>query len=226
MRTLYFIILSLGFLVAHAQNQSNFDSEYSDDRANILKINGLALRYGSIAIAYEKALRHRNSVKLEVKYIGLIEQDDYDHYEGVGINIGYKIKYAGIFLKKTINQMSHIFHGGYFQPNIGFNFFNRELSANRFSQHRLINIGIDCGRQWVIKNRIALDFFIGFHWVDGSNTRRISEYSIGDLFIDSPQGIRYGIQIGYLFGKYGNELKLKNIKKLRQLKKSKSAIGE
>lgn len=103
-------------------------------------------------------------------------------------------------------------HGGYFRPVVGYSYSRRNFPniSNRLSEKdSYAHFGIEIGKQWILRNSIALDLYGGFHYYGGSFTtndpnadvfRRNSDITDGDLNGFDNRAFAFGFRVGGLFG--------------------------
>jgi len=167
------------------------DEYFYDDKANNLKINFLAIRLNSVIMTYERALTPQTSLETSIKILGFDFFGDSPNTSGVGLDFGYKMKLKGLFKKDGSYRPQHLLHGSYVKPMLGFHFFNDESRySSRRTEFRLINLGLDFGKQWILNKTLSLDVHLGFHYYGGSE-----------------RSINSNGTIGYLFGTYGEQEK-------------------
>lgn len=198
-----------------------YSEEYFyDDKCHNLKINFFAVRGNDIIMTYERALTPQTSIETTIKMLGFpfFDNNNGSDDKGIGIDVGYKMKLKSLFKKDGTFRPEHLLHGSYIKPVIGFHGFNNESSfsgATRTS-YRLINLGLDIGKQWILNKTISMDLFIGFHYYGGSEKRTVNGitddvgfngFAIGDLAGDGNSAISFGLRLGYLFGNYGEQMK-------------------
>lgn len=198
------------------QEEGEYSDEYFyDDKCQNLKINFLALRGNDIILTYERALSPQTALEMSLKILGFPFFDNGNDHKGVGMDVGYKMKLKSLFKKDGSYRPDHLLHGSYAKPMIGFHGFNYDNGSRR-TTYRLINVGIDVGKQWILNKTVSLDIHIGFHYYGGSEKRTVNGitddvglngFGIGDLAGGENVAASLGFRIGYLFGNYGNQQK-------------------
>lgn len=190
------------------------DLYYLEDRINALKINFFTLGEGNLILTYEKSLDPGSSLETTLKIYG-IGDSDFENNSGAALNFGYKFKLGSIFKKSNEYRPKHILHGGYFRPVLGYS-YNKitfsEISNRLTEKDSYVHFGLDLGKQWIVRNSIAFDIYIGFHYYGGSFTtndpnadvfRRANDIFDGDLNGTSNRAVAFGFRVGGLFGKKG-----------------------
>jgi len=179
---LVFTLLMAAFVSAFAQGE----------RTNVVKINLFSPIVSTVSVFYEKALSDQNSFQINFFYTGASIEDT--QFRGFGLTPEYRF-----YLSE--NKVAPA--GFYLGPFLRYQNFN--LSANDGSQDdaeatlSTFGGGVLVGGQWLFKDKIALDLFIGPSYnagdlkvTDGSE----DEFSTGIL---SGFGVRLGASIGYAF---------------------------
>jgi len=188
---------------------------FADDRINNLKLNFFTLGSGDLIFTFERAINAGSSWETTLKIYGLGDGGGNRDDSGVGVNVGYKFKFGNLIKKSSEYRPKHILHGGYFRPVLGYSYSKRSFStiSNRTSQtDSYAHFGLDIGKQWILRNSVSLDLFIGFHYYGGSfdstdpnGDRFIGSDSIenGDLVGDDNRALSFGFRVGGLFTKKG-----------------------
>lgn len=166
-------------------------------------------------LLYLSLLLQENARPLERVKEGL--STDADDRRGVGIDFGYKMKLKSLFKKSGTYRPDHILHGSYAKPMIGFHALTKRNYSDSETDFKVMNVGLDIGKQWILNKTVSLDLHIGFHYyggsIDRSNTLGIfdeasgSFFQGGDLIGSNNTATSIGFRIGYLFGSYGDQQK-------------------
>jgi hypothetical protein len=176
---------------------------YFEDRINNLKINFTALGGATTVLLYERGLSPHSGIEGYIKLNGVGFNND-NEKSGFGLGAGYKVKIGSLF-KKDSYRPKHYLAGWYFKPGIGFNAVNAD--RGQYESYNYVHFGFDIGHQWVFRNSISLDMFMGFHYYGGSFDERGS----GDIFFEDDfadgniagadnVAWMYGIRVGFVFG--------------------------
>jgi len=201
---------------------------FVDDRNQNIKLNFTAINVGYTILTYERAIDPNSSYEVTVKIPGLGIKRDFESLYGFGLTLGYKLKLGSVF-KKNSYRPNHVLHGGYFRAVGGFIWSERTLG--RFQGDRKTistagHLGLDFGKQWVIRDRAVIDIYLGYHYY-GASTKRESnggtfndfvdeELRGGDLVGFNNNAFSIGLRIGGLFGNYGKAEKRKKKRKRKK----------
>ncbi len=194
---------------------------FADDRISNLKINFFSIGDGNLILTYERAIDPGSSWEATLKVYGIGDgtAEFSDNDSGFGFYGGYKFKLGNIFKKSSEYRPKHILHGGYFRPVLGYSYSRTdfEFRSNRsFEKDSYVHFGLDIGKQWIIRNAIALDLSIGFHYYGGSFTSDDPNADIfnisnsindGDLTGAENRAVSFGFKVGGLFSKQGIDKK-------------------
>ncbi len=182
------------------------EAYYVDDGKQSLKINFIAIANATTILLYEYGLSPGTSLEAAIKINGLGFNND-EEKSGFGLALGYKVKMGSLFRKRDSYRPKHFLAGGYFKPVLGFNYAKFD-DGYEFNKYTYVHFGFDIGIQWVLRNAVALDFFIGWHYYGGNfedahtgDTGGGGFISDGNLFGDSNSAISVGMNIGGVFGK-------------------------
>lgn len=202
------IIFENGQEMEFKKEMSNAEN-YLDNKKNVLKIDFLSPLTGNTTFAYERSLRPGRSVEATLGIIGLGTDPDDRNPGGVFARIGYKfIKDPDFYLRGM--RYAHILKGSYVKPEIAMAFFNhdtwmyRDYTSSYYEKSRESvfsgTIQLVIGKQWIIDNAFAVDFFGGVGYgftTDESYTPYHYGYSVMDESF--PMAFSAGLKIGYLF---------------------------
>ena len=178
---------------------------YVDDGKQSIKINFIALANATTILLYEYGLNPGSSLEAALKINGLGFNND-EGKSGFGIDLGYKVKMGSLFRKRDSYRPKHFLAGGYFKPVVGFNYvdFDDGYSYNKYTY---VHFGFGFGVQWILRNSIAIDLFLGWHYYGGSfddysgDTGSVGKISDGNLFGTENSAVSFGMNIGGVFGK-------------------------
>lgn len=157
-------------------------------QSNVLKINILSPVVKTASVFYERALNDQSSFQLGFFYTGYSGDDT--KFSGFGITPEYRF-----YLSETPAP-----NGFYVAPFLRYQNFDLEdeISSDKAS-YSSFGGGLLIGRQWIFKERVALDVFFGPSFVSGDV--KISEASEASFDVDvfDGFGIRTGISLGLAF---------------------------
>lgn len=188
---------------------------FTGDRRNALKVNFSSIGNNSTILTYERSMKPEYSLETSVKIVGLGIGEG--RFSGVALDFGPKFKMKSILRKSNEYRPRHLLHGGYFKPTVGINFLQQKnyifnSNENDVYSKNFVNLGIDFGKQWIISNVIAVDAFIGFHYLAGKTSREIyvgnedygypyedSAVNSGDLAGSNNRAVTFGVKVGFLF---------------------------
>ena|ERR1041385_1829410 len=156
---------------------------------NAIKINLLSPVARTFNIAYEKAINESGSFQLGFFYSGAKISDT--KISGFGITPEYRF-----YLSQTPAP-----NGFYVAPFLRYNSFTAQDNSNNTVNKATVTQfggGVVVGRQWVFKERVTFDMFIGPKYQNTSTkvTSGTDSFS-GSLF--NSFGIRGGITLGIAF---------------------------
>lgn len=157
---------------------------------NAIKINLLSPVARTINLAYERAINENGSFQLGFYYTGV--KTGGVKLSGFGITPEYRF-----YLSQTPAP-----NGFYVAPFIRYNSFTAEdTSDNTVSKATITQFGGGAvvGRQWVFKERVTFDMFIGpkYQSTSAKVTSGTDTFTGGSLFGNF--GIRGGITLGLAF---------------------------
>lgn len=158
-------------------------------QSNAVKINLLSPVARTINLAYERAISENGSIQLGFFYTGAKIADT--KIDGFGITPEYRI-----YLSSTPAP-----NGFYVAPFLRYiNFKAEDKTDNTINKATVTQFGggVVVGRQWVFKERVTFDLFIGpkYQGTDIKVTSGQDSFS-GSLFNNF--GIRGGITLGVAF---------------------------
>lgn len=183
---------------------------YLDDRVNSIKINFTALGGATTILLYERGITPHSGFEGYIKLNGVGFNND-DEKSGFGLGAGYKVKIGSLF-KKDSYRPKHYLAGWYFKPGIGFNSVKTDFG--QYEKYNYFHFGFDVGHQWVFRNSISLDMFMGFHYYGGSFDERFmgdiffeDDFSDGNIAGADNVAWMYGIRVGFVFGSHDEKKK-------------------
>ncbi len=144
--------------------------------AQVVKINILSPLFRTANIAYEQAISDNGSVQLGFFYTGV--KLDNTLFRGYGITPEYRF-----YLSETSAP-----EGVYVAPFVRYqNFTLTEENADGKATYSSFGGGLALGKQWIFKEKITLDVFLG------------PAYYSGKLKVDSgdPQDFEVGVFDGF-----------------------------
>lgn len=218
-RLLFFALIYFGLSQnITAQNYPTaIQEEYYQDKSNLIKVNLWGLVNSAIVLSYERAVTQETSVELGIKWLGAPLSQAYVN-KGIAAEVGYKIK-AMYFLRSVdFYTYRHLLHGAFLRPKLGFHYFSDDSSSINKSVYRILNAGIEAGKQWTFNNIFSIEMHVGFYFyggperylrADGTTRSSSDTWTAGDLYGNENTAINGGLSFGILFGKYENELKNK-----------------
>jgi hypothetical protein len=182
------------------------EAYYVDDGKHAVKLNFIALANATTILLYEYGLNPGSSLEAALKINGL-GFNNQEERSGFGFDVGYKVKMGSLFRKRGSYRPKHFLAGGYFKPVVGFNYVKFD-EGHDYNKYTYVHFGFDFGVQWVLRNAIALDLFLGWHYYGGNfedkyggDTGSGGFINDGNLFGDSNSALSIGMNIGGVFGK-------------------------
>lgn len=179
---------------------------YVDDGKQAVKINFIALANATTVLLYEYGLNPGTSLEAALKINGLGFNND-EEKSGFGLDMGYKVKMGSLFRKRNTYRPKHFLAGGYFKPVLGFNYVKFDNGYD-YNNYTYVHFGFDFGVQWILRNAVAIDLFLGWHYYGGNFEDKYSGdtgsggyISDGNLFGGENSAVSFGMNIGGVFGK-------------------------
>jgi len=195
----------------HTEESPEIDEYYfQDDRAQSIELDFIALSANALILTYERALSPGTAIEGSVKLLGLGVRNDFIDRSGVGVDLGYKLKFGSLF-RGNDYRPRHIMSGGYVRPSLGFTRaeYGRRQFTGELESYSQVNFGLSIGKQWALQNAAILDLYIGLHYFTGSfDYNGVSDFFRGDyieegnLFGSNGTAIGFGLRVGGLFSKY------------------------
>jgi hypothetical protein len=152
---------------------------------NVVKINIFSPIVKTFNIQYERAINETSSFQLGLFYTGYSNDDT--KFSGFGITPEYRF-----YLSETPAPQ-----GVYVAPFVRYQSFKIEEKdvTNSEADFSAFGGGLILGKQWVFKEKVVLDIFIGPAYYSGKIS---GETSDGDFDTDVFDG--FGIRTGICFG--------------------------
>lgn len=193
------------------QKEMTNPANYADNRKNVLKIDFLSPLTGNTTFAYERSLRPGRSIEATLGIIGLGADADDRNAGGAFVKFGYKFLRDPDFYVRGM-KYSHILKGSYIKPEVAmalfsydsweyYNYFSsyasEKIRENVFSG----SVQLVFGKQWVIDNAFAIDYFVGVGYGFSTDNNNYEVYHYGYTVSDNafPIAFSTGLKIGYLF---------------------------
>lgn len=189
-----FIEFEKGY-VLYGDELANTAKYYSTNRTWVIKYNLYASAIEALQLSLEKAINPYSSIETDV-YLFELGFDHSRRSSGLGIALAYKVKIPFLF-EKELYRPVHLLNGPYFRVK-GAYFSRKYEDKDEYDPIQgLLSIGCDLGKQWIIKNKVALDCYIGAHKSFGGTSNRDF---FGDYFGQEGYLISVGLKIGLLLG--------------------------
>ena len=189
---------------------------FADDQNMAIKLSMSSFWYNSAILSFDKAIDPNSGIQVSAKIFGVglgPNTNSFNETSGFGLEVGYRLKFGGLKKKKWEYRPDHLMSGGYIMPTIGFNSISRTSSSNKRESNIFI-LGLNFGKQKVIQNIMVIDYYAGFAYYGGKQTRTsnggFEEFSLntisgGDIFGASNVAITFGFKVGLVFGEYGEQ---------------------
>lgn len=199
---LLYILVALAIAITSKAQQTN---TFAPQKNNALKINLLSPAYGNLSLSYQRLLNPFKSINVVLGYI------DFDDYTRFNTTDKFRLQGASIIIEYRTNLTGYGLNGTYFSPFTRYINYQTtdskilsttttELTGNLQSA----GIGFIVGKQYIIKNKVALDLFAGpSYQILLANTRpghTQNDFlpSISDRYL-AGYGIRAGITMGIIY---------------------------
>jgi hypothetical protein len=182
-------------------------------------LNFSSFASNTLGMSYEKAVKQRQSILVELKVYGLGNKGILEERRnGVGLDVAYRLKVKSLF-RKAQYKPKHILSGPYFSPIIGFStgtivekplfssYGDETTSDSYTTSHTVAHFGLQYGRQWIIENSFSIDTSIGYHYYVGNvKNKSIDSNSdrplrLGNMVGDDNVLFSFNLRIGLLLGK-------------------------
>lgn len=176
-RKLYAVTLCLMLAVSAAYAQQN-----------VIKINILAPIVKTFNVQYERALNDQSSLQLGFFYTGYSTGDS--KFSGFGITPEYRF-----YLSETAAPQ-----GVYIAPFVRYQSFTIEDDvADAEADFTAFGGGVILGKQWIFKEKVALDIFLGPAYYSGNvDVKSGNEDDLETGAFDG-FGLRAGVCFGFRF---------------------------
>lgn len=207
----------------------NYNPPFDQKKRHILKVDLMFLVTRNLSFSYEHSVKQRESVEVQIGFIGLgLADHRYEKvYQGTQNERTIKVVSEGFFfsggykffrLPEKKEREPHIFHGLYFKPELIFGFYNVNqfertglptftsfpISKKKVNYQALLaNFGV----QVVLKDFISIDLFVGLGIA--TEYQSIDSNSSSDLGFEHPgifktdEGVssvvNIGLKLGFLF---------------------------
>ena len=165
---------------------------FAQSPQNVIKLNIFSPIVRTLSVSYEKALSTDNSFQINVLYTGYSIDDT--KLRGFGITPEYRF-----YLSESKDAPA----GFYLGPFLRYQNLNLTIEDDVSDDEATLSTiggGLLVGGQWIFKDKISLDTFIGPSYnagdikvKDGANEE---SFSTG---IFSGFGVRFGVTVGYAF---------------------------
>lgn len=172
----------------HLLAQGSF-SKTATQKKNLIKLNILSPFMGTVSLQYESIINEESSFQLGVYYFsGLVFTNDV-YQRGICITPEYRL-----YLNTTAPE------GIYLQPYFRVGRFWGEGPQRKNPDYTFSGVagGIVFGKQWIYKNKISADAYIGpvysHLFFDSGAADKKSFYPLGNGY-----WLRAGCSIGFLF---------------------------
>jgi hypothetical protein len=152
---------------------------------NVIKINILAPIVKTFNVQYERALNDQSSLQLGFFYTGYSTGDS--KFSGFGITPEYRF-----YLSETAAPQ-----GVYIAPFVRYQSFTIEDDvADAEADFTAFGGGVILGKQWIFKEKVALDIFLGPAYYSGNVD--VKSGNEDDLEVGAFDG--FGLRAGVCFG--------------------------
>lgn len=173
-------IIALFILIAAATDS------FGQEKSNNLKINILSPIVSTLNLQYEHTIKKDQSFQLGLFYTGY----SISSTKLTGIGITPEVRF---YLSDEAAPQ-----GVYIAPFLRYQNYSLSDDVNNKGTLRTFGGGLILGRQWVFKDKISLDLFIGPSYNSGSVsvTSGSNNFNVGSI---NGFGLRTGVCIGVLF---------------------------
>lgn len=156
--------------------------------AQVIKANILSPVFRTINVSYEQAISENGSLQLGFFYTGY--KADVTKFSGFGITPEYRF-----YLSETAAP-----EGVYVAPFVRYQSFNLEdEDTGDKATYSSFGGGLVLGKQWIFKEKIALDIFLGPSYSSGKIKVESGSEDEFDVGIFDGFGLRLGINFGFKF---------------------------
>ena len=155
---------------------------------NVIKINILAPIVKTFNVQYERALNDNSSLQLGFFYTGFSSGDT--KFSGFGITPEYRF-----YLSETAAPK-----GVYIAPFFRYqSFIIKDVETNSEGDFSALGGGVIIGKQWIFKEKISLDMFLGPAYYSGTVDVESGDEDDFETGAFDGFGLRAGICFGFRF---------------------------
>ncbi len=153
---------------------------------NVIKLNIFSPIVKTLNMSYERKISESGSFQLGFFYTGY--SDDISSFKGFGITPEYRM-----YLSDTEAP-----EGFYLAPFVRYQKFDAEDEFGNEGTLSGFGGGLVVGKQWIFKEKVALDLFVGPSYVNTSfkQTAGTDEVDAGTF---NGFGVRFGLNLGFAF---------------------------
>lgn len=180
---------------------------YTGQRNKVLKLNFLSPLYGYTEIGFEKSTGVGKGFEVSLGIIGagktgILVYDNNQLGEvkrspfGVFVSGGYKFGKLPDFILFGKSRMSHLMQGTYIKPIIYLGKYKENRILYKGNQYEVgkqnVSFGaiqIEVGRQWILGERFALDFFEGLGY--GFDNKKDNEDAYNSYYFEDAAAFNY-----------------------------------
>ncbi|MCX7636308.1 MAG: DUF3575 domain-containing protein [Cyclobacteriaceae bacterium] len=157
-------------------------------KAQVLKLNILSPIFKTANLSYEHAISKNGSIQIGFFYTGY--KADVTKFNGFGITPEYRF-----YLSETEAP-----EGVYAAPFVRYQSFTVEnTDTSGTGKFSAIGGGLILGKQWIFKEKIALDAFLGPAYYSGKVEADSGDESDFDVGFFDGFGLRFGVCFGVKF---------------------------
>lgn len=180
---------------------------YAGQRNKVLKLNFLSPLYGYTEIGFEKSTGVGKGFEVSLGIIGagktgILVYDNNQLGEvkrspfGVFVSGGYKFGKLPDFILFGKSRMSHLMQGTYIKPIIYLGKYKENRILYKGNQYEVgkqnVSFGaiqFEVGRQWILGERFALDFFEGLGY--GFDNKKDNEDAYNSYYFEDAAAFNY-----------------------------------
>jgi len=165
-----------------------FMFNFANAQRNVIKVNPLAMAFGSISFSYETLISDKGAIEVSAAYTSLgvsVGSNADAKASGFGLGVGYKA-----YFSKTKDAP----RGWYAEPNLGYSSVTTTANESDGSVS-LFNLGALGGYQWIFgggDSGFALDLGLGFNYINGSSSGDVSGLTLSGIIPAGKVSIGYG----------------------------------
>ncbi|MDL5048621.1 DUF3575 domain-containing protein [Oscillatoria amoena NRMC-F 0135] len=157
-------------------------------QSNVIKFNILSPVVKTFNMSYERKINANSGFQLGFFYTGYSDDDTGESFKGFGITPEYRF-----YLSETEAPA-----GVYVAPFVRYQRFDAEDDFGNKGTLTAFGGGLVIGRQWIFKERVALDIFLGPSYVTSTFKQTAGTNEIGSDTFDG-FGVRFGVNLGLGF---------------------------